>query len=54
MKKMTTKLKEYTKNIGKRCIVTESSIAGLSNNECTIKDVSGDNINGYRYGYFFK
>lgn len=40
---------EYMANIGRRCIITESSHAGLSGKECTIVDVRGNDFDGYRY-----
>lgn len=37
------------KNIGKRCIVLESAVAGLAGKEATIEDVDGNDFDGYRY-----
>jgi hypothetical protein len=40
---------ELEQNIGKRCKVIESPIAGLTGREATIKGVSGDQREGFRY-----
>lgn len=37
------------KNIGKRCKITESTIAGLTGKEGTIIDIVGDEKRGYQY-----
>jgi len=49
LNKTIMELIELEKNIGKRCKVLESAIAGLCGKEGTIKSVHGDQTNGYRY-----
>lgn len=40
---------ELLKNVGLRCIVLQSSIAGLAGKEATIKNVHGELPDGFRY-----
>ena len=43
------KAEELIKNIGKKCIITESPIAGLSGKEATIIALAGSEEHGFRY-----
>jgi hypothetical protein len=47
LSKMT--IEEHKLNIGKRCIITESVITSLNGKEGIILDVSGNDIDGFRY-----
>ena len=48
---LTTKnrLGGLKENIGKRCRVLDSVVAGLAGKEATIIDVLGNDFDGYRY-----
>lgn len=48
---MYRKLSSLKKNIGKRAKVIQSTVAGLTNQTGDIVDVSGNDIDGYRYTF---
>jgi hypothetical protein len=47
------RLPEFKENIGKKCRVTDTVVAGVVGKEGTIVNVSGDDREGYRYQVSF-
>jgi len=47
--KSTEKLAKLKVNIGRRCVITESAIAGLTGQSGEICEVVGNDVDGYRY-----
>lgn len=53
MEKTYKKYGALKENVGKKCTILNSAIAGMSGRIGTIEDVIGDDIAGYRYKVVF-